>query len=61
MPKLEVGVVGVDGVSVVELVVVGSALEQGDVTIPNHPMVGSHAGARVRSSNCVIFTGREIG
>ena len=60
MPKLEAGAVGVDGDSAVEPVEVGSASGQGDVTTLSHPMVDSHARARVRSSSCVIFTGKAM-
>ena len=58
MHKQVAGVVGVDGDSVVEHVVVVLASELEDVITQSLHTVESHAGVRVRSSNCVTFTGK---
>ena len=59
MPLQEGGVAGAGGDSAVELVVGVLVSEQGNVTIQNLPMEGNHAGGKVKSTNCVTFTGYQ--
>ena len=57
MPLQEDGVAGAGGGSAVELVVEVSVSEQGSVTIQSLPMEGNLVGGKVKSTNCVTFTG----